>query len=149
MPRNTTNKEREQSKKNNVTMTRTLMPSLSNCASLSLLLCRWLNNTQRIMKGGNNNEKQQQKLHIYCAGYTRIYIMSGVARGEWVGGFMFQHFQLFPNVFVLRFYLLYPGLSNMSGYFIHPFCCRRWRGVALEFRDYAIKYQISDTLSHL
>lgn len=54
--------------------------------------------------------------------------MSGVARGEWVGGFMFQHFQLFPNVFVLRFYLLYPGLSNMSGYFIHPFCCRRWRG---------------------
>lgn len=60
--------------------------------------------------------------------------MSGVARGEWVGGFMFQHFQLFPNVFVLRFYLLYPGLSNMSGYFIHPFCCSggRWGGFIVQ-----------------
>jgi len=60
---------------------------------------------------------------------------------------MFQHFQLFPNVFVLRFYLLYPGLSNMSGYIIHPMVMGQ--GGPSEFRDYAIKYQISDTLNHL
>lgn len=93
------------------------------------------------MKGGNNNEKQQQELYTYCAGYTRISTESRVARGggEWVGGIMFQHFQLFPNVFVLRFYLLYPGLSNMSGYIIHP---TGWGFESSEITQSSIKYRI-------
>lgn len=113
--------------------------------------------TRTTMNHSNNNEK------ITTTGVThksselrRIHkdkMSSGQGRNGWQWLWQWQeeigdrdlipqHFQLFPNVFVLRFYLLYPGLSNMSVYILLLFIHRDGEGSSSEITQSSIKYRI-------